>query len=320
VRSVWVRALAAMATVHGLACTGTGTHANAKTEALRESAFIARVHAVAAHAGDSVVARWVLPPWLSEISGLTIGSDSQLFVHDDESARISIIDIKRGEVVKSFSLGKGAVSGDFEGITAVGDTLYLLTSKGVLFLFRQGENDAKVAFRTFNTRLGKECEFEGIVFDSSSTSIFLPCKRVLGKREQRREEGNLVVFRLPLPLGKSDDIVRLEIPLLPKETKKGGASFQASDITRDPASGHLVALASREREVLEFTVEGDLVRQAALPAVGRHHQPEGIAITSDGFLIVSDEAGRTPASLTVYRWPLASMPAPDKSAASGSIP
>jgi hypothetical protein len=42
----------------------------------------------------------------------------------------------------------------------------------------------------------------------------------------------------------------------------------------------------------------------ATPLPGKHGQAEGVALSPDGILIVSDEATKRSATLTLYRWPL----------------
>jgi hypothetical protein len=42
------------------------------------------------------------------------------------------------------------------------------------------------------------------------------------------------------------------------------------------------------------------LKAEALPT--GHEQAEGVAVTPDGILIISDEATRTPAAITLYRW------------------
>ena len=46
--------------------------------------------------------------------------------------------------------------------------------------------------------------------------------------------------------------------------------------------------------------DGEVVSSAPLPAL--HQQPEGVAITADSVLMISDEATGKPAALTLYRW------------------
>jgi uncharacterized protein YjiK len=75
-----------------------------------------------------------------------------------------------------------------------------------------------------------------------------------------------------------------------------------SDVTVDPSTGNYVIVAAQEKALIEITPAGAVVRAVPLP--GKHAQAEGVALTSDGILIVGDEATTRPASLTLYRWPL----------------
>jgi len=76
--------------------------------------------------------------------------------------------------------------------------------------------------------------------------------------------------------------------------------FRPSDMTIDPTTKNYVILASHEKGIAVLTPDGEVVRSVPLP--GDHRQPEGVAITRDGILIVSDEANVTPAAITLYRW------------------
>ena len=76
--------------------------------------------------------------------------------------------------------------------------------------------------------------------------------------------------------------------------------FHVSDITIDPFTKNYVMISSREKGLLVMTPDGDVVRSAPLP--GDHRQPEGVAITKDSLLLISDEVNGRPAAITVYRW------------------
>jgi uncharacterized protein YjiK len=71
-------------------------------------------------------------------------------------------------------------------------------------------------------------------------------------------------------------------------------------MTIDPATRNYVVIASHEKGLAVLTPDGEVVRSEPLP--GDHRQPEGVAITRDGILILSDEANVKPAAMTLYRW------------------
>ena len=243
-----------------------------------------------------VLARWVLPRDLDEISGMTLTSAGRLLAHGDERAQVSEIDYRRGVITKQFVVGRPTITGDIEGIAAVHDAVFLLASNGTLYEFREGENGQRVGYITADTHLGKECEFEGLAFDPSINSLLLACKKV--ELEQMRD--SMVIYRWKLQ-GGGQRLSMLAVPLTRILAAIGEKELHPSDITVDPKTGHYVIVASIEKALVEITPAGEVVSARKLG--GRHNQPESIAITKDGILIVGDEAGRRPAVITLYRWP-----------------
>lgn len=243
------------------------------------------------------VARWLLPPELSEISGLALTADDRLFAHNDESARITEIDYRRGTILKRFYAGEKNLRGDFESITFGDNRFFLLTSNGIIYEFPEGQQGERVDCTVFDTRLGNECEFEGVVYDPGSKGLILACKNV-GKKRQKDSE--LVMYRYTP--GGDGDISEITVPQKDVIGKNPWKQVRPTDITLDPASGNYVLVAAQEKALIELTPEGGVV--FARPLEGRHPQAEGVAITHDHILIVSDESVAGAATLTLYRWPL----------------
>jgi uncharacterized protein YjiK len=241
------------------------------------------------------VAMWMLPSALREISGLALTADGRLLAHTDEVARVYVMDPRRGVVLKRFTLGSGTHA-DFEGIAVAGSDIYLLASNGILFQFREGADGASVPYSVHDTRLGHECEFEGVVFDADSAWLLLPCKTI-AKKSLRDD---LRIYRWKVRDTESPRISMLTIPMAQVIASNKWKGFHPSDITVDPTTGNYVLISSNEKALIEITPEGEVVRSDPLP--GKHHQPEGVAITRDNILIVSDEASAQPAAITLYRW------------------
>jgi hypothetical protein len=82
----------------------------------------------------------------------------------------------------------------------------------------------------------------------------------------------------------------------------GWKTLHPSDITLDPVTGNYVLLASLEKAMIEVTPAGEVVFVRLLART--HEQAEGVAITKDSILIISDEAKQSPAAITLYKWPL----------------
>ena len=282
--------------------TSSTTGATADTMAARAARLQQAL--AASDSGDAaVLARWLLPRELDEISGLALTADGRLLAHNDQEGVVWEIDYRSGVLVKRFQLGKPPVKADLEGITIANDRIFMLASNGKLYEFREGKDEEHVNFTVHDTRLGSECEFEGVAFDPSQSSLLLACKDVPGKND------SLVIYRWKLQSGEGERLSRLAIPIANVIGSNDWKNLHPSDITIDPFSGNYVLIAAQERALIEITPTGDPISARALSA--EHVQAEGVAITREGILILSDESGgkgarasarRPAAAVSLYRW------------------
>src|SRR5690606_34512156 len=77
---------------------------------------------------------------LLEISGLTDLNDQQVACVQDENGIIYVLDISTGKIRKKYIFGG---DGDYEGITRVEKTLYILRSDGFLIEVTNFEHNLK---------------------------------------------------------------------------------------------------------------------------------------------------------------------------------
>jgi uncharacterized protein YjiK len=243
---------------------------------------------------DQEIAQWIMPAQLREISGMALTSRGTVLAHDDNAGRISEIDPRTGVLLRGFSLN-GNQKEDFEAIAIAGNDIYLMASDGKLFRFREGADGQQVNFMVFNPGLKKECEFEGLAYEADSTRLVMACKRLLGKDAPKE----VLLYRLPLPLNRST-MTALHIPIQDAIGTNPWKDFRPSDITVDPFTRNYVIISSHEHGLLVVTPDGDVVRSVLLP--GDHRQPEGVAITRDSILLISDESNVKPATISAYRW------------------
>jgi uncharacterized protein YjiK len=264
-------------------------------EAARKQELTRRLAAADANQDKpAAVAEWMMPPQLREISGLTLTSRGTVLTHDDNVARIYEIDPKTGILLKAFSL-EGGVRGDFEAITTAGTDVYLLESKGKFYKFKEGPDASQVPYTVFDAKLGKECEFESLVYEADSTRLVMVCKKIRGKNAPHE----VLIYRFPMPPNLAT-MSTISVPIEEVSGSNKWKDFHTSDITIDPFTKNYVMISSREKGLLVMTPDGDVVRSGLLP--GDHRQPEGIAITRDSLLLISDEVNVRPAAITLYRW------------------
>lgn len=235
--------------------------------------------------------RFDLPGRLDEISGLALSSSGRLLGHDDERARIHEIDGLTGEVGKSFDLGSGEVQDDFEGIARIGERLFLVSSRGFLYEFREGADGADVPYRVTNTRLGRDCEVEGLDYDPVGDALVFACKEASQGRDF------VVLHRLavdpaaerppPILVPRPDiDVVGLD------------ARFQPSAVLTTP-EGNFLLLSATTESILEIDRDGEVLAGASL-GVDAHPQPEGLAMDAQGTLYIADEENDEDARITAY--------------------
>jgi uncharacterized protein YjiK len=241
------------------------------------------------------VAMWLMPPELREISGLAITPRGTVLTHDDNVGRVYEIDPKTGILLKGFSLRDG-VRGDFEAITIAGTDVYLMESKGKIFKFKEGKDAEQVPYTVYDTGLRKTCEFESMVYEADSSRLVLVCKRILIKPDPHE----MWIYRIPLPFGDHSAMTMLRIPIQDVIGSNKWKNFHSSDINIDPITKNYVIVSSNQKGLVVIKPDGEVVRSEPLP--GDHRQPEGIAVTQDSLLMVTDESNVKPAALTLYRW------------------
>jgi uncharacterized protein YjiK len=170
-----------------------------------------------------------------------------------------------------------------------------MTSNGMIYEFPEGQPGERVDCTVFDTHLGAECEFEGMVYDPKSGSLVLSCKNA-GKKKDRDQ----LMFYRYTP-GGDGDITEFTVPQQEAIGANPWKQVRPTDITIDPFSGNFVLVAAQEKALIELTPDAHVV--FTRPLEGRHPQAEGVAITHDHILIISDESTTEAAAITLYRWP-----------------
>lgn len=243
------------------------------------------------------VARWALPPLFREVSGLALSGDGRLLFHNDEAGVIGAFEAGTGRLQATYTLGRVAVRGDFEGIAVAEGKVYLTTSDGILYqavLPDRAAGSGAIAFTRAVTGVGEQCEVEGLSYDGIDRVLLFACKtprarnldRDIGIFQWSVAEGALVAGT---PLVISRDALAKGRP---------GRAFHPSAIDVDPRSGVWVMLSSVDGAVASVDRRGVVTATGELAK--RHRQPEGLAIGDDGRVFVADEGRNGLGTITVY--------------------
>jgi uncharacterized protein YjiK len=236
-------------------------------------------------------ARFDLPGRLVEISGLAVTPDGRLFAHDDERAMVHELHPGEGRVGKRFALGDPPVAGDFEGIAVVAERFFLVTSRGLLYEFREMADGGEAPYRVTDTEIGADCEIEGLDYDPRDEVLLFACK------VSASEQGTIVVHRMPLDPDRARP-APLRVARAELEAYGVPTDFAPSAVAVD-ATGTLVLLSATADALIEVDRSGRVLSGVRLSS-DRHRQPEGLAFGPDGTLYVADEGAGRDARVTAY--------------------
>lgn len=249
---------------------------------------------------EETAEHWRLPRRLAEISGLALTDDGRLLAHHDEAGVVFELDVRDGSVVKEFQVADGAnaIHGDFEGIATADGWIYLVTSAGRIYEFREGADGASVLFTAYATGVGRDCEIEGLAHDPGRRALLLLCKQARGAGRGDR----LAIHVWSLADRRLDRDARIPLAVRDFAEPLGASGFHPSGIARHPQTGTWFVVAARQQAAAEITPGGRVLAVRRFPARW-HRQIEGITFGPDGALVVSDEGAGGRARLTAYPAP-----------------
>jgi hypothetical protein len=245
--------------------------------------------------------RFTLPSGLREASGLAITRDGRLFSHDDEQGVVHQINPADGSRIKRFSLGRVTIDGDFEGIAVKQDTMFLVTSDGVIYRFREADDGDHVRYTYYKTALSAGNDVEGLEYDEETDCLLLACKGAAGLtgKERKEWEDRRAVYEFSLKTETLNPVPRFLVALRELGKKGKKAKFHPSGIAKHPGSGTFFLVSAQGDLVIELDRKGNLLgtqeyRKKANP------QPEGIVFAQDQTLYLCNDGQGGKGTLTVF--------------------
>lgn len=222
-----------------------------------------------------------LPSLLDEISGVIYyPKDSSVFAIQDEKGWLFKIHLRRPLQVERWKFSN---SGDYEDLSLVDSTFYVLKSKGVLEKFKFSSADS-MTFQSFKVPSDEKNEFETLYYDSSLHQLILICKNC---EDDKKKEVSTWAFD-PLKDSFSASFV-INTSQIREAIDQEKARFKPSAAAIHPLTGELYILASVNKALVILNKDRSLkVAYKINPALFK--QPEGITFTPKGDLIISNEA------------------------------
>jgi uncharacterized protein YjiK len=251
----------------------------------------------------------ILPGILHEISGIT-HIDSALFACiQDEKGILFFYDLSKNDISNRMEF---FIKGDYEGITRVEDTIYVLRSDGTLFEIPDYKSGSAIA-TPFPTEIPCKNN-EGLCYDSKNRRLLIACKESTGKGDLSKDERYIFAFdlrsknliRQPVMsfdvASLNDYAVKHHIDLQHKKKKPGSSSepgfkFHPSAIGIHPLTGKLFLLSADDYLLFIFDMNGNIEQIVKLNPL-LFLQAEGIAFFDNGDMVISNEGQpKLPANL-----------------------
>lgn len=277
--------------------TGTKTHVIAALAVLCISLTGVSAQTIDAEALLSGEPRQIaLARGLSEVSGLAAVSEKSVLAHNDEHGIVYEIDLGSGKLLAVFALGEPTVRGDFEGIAASEDRVFLITSTGLLYDAERGEHGHRVKFNVYDTGVSDFCEVEGLdTVDETGDEFIILCKTLTDSRLS----GRLVIFRWSLDSRKT-----VREPWISTEqanflTAREREKFRPSAIEWDAENQRLIIVSARNNMFVVLDDKGNLLFKKRL-SKALHRQAEGVALTEAGLVIADESGGRGRGVISIY--------------------
>ncbi len=251
---------------------------------------------------DKPSSTFTMPNKLTEISGLGLSSDGQyLLAVNDEQGKIFYLDKSTGEVKRE---EKFDGTGDYEGIEAVGDKIYVAKSNGnILEVAHPGKKDQKT--KTHKTDLKSVNDVEGLGFDAQINYLLLACKGKAGEGDKFKRQRAVYAFDIKEEKLLKDPFILVDRDEIKKWATDSGNgftenvaeffepsladdAFAPSAIAIHPLTKQVYILSSIGKILVVLDPDGKILQIAPLDP-DLHKQPEGLCFDTDGTLYISNE-------------------------------
>jgi uncharacterized protein YjiK len=225
---------------------------------------------------------WELPSELKEVSGIAWAGDNRIACVQDELGKIFVYNTEQNKIEKEIRF---ASPGDYEGITLVGSTAYVVRSNGKIYEVG-GYNSGKPSIREYETGLGGKQNIEALTYDRKGHRLLLGLKSSTGSDDYK----SVYAFDLSSKRLYSAPVYRIE------NGDAGKKGVQPSGMAIQPGTGDVYVLDGEASTLIIMSQSGSLKKSIELDRA-MFPQPEGISFTPQGALYISNEGAKGPGTI-----------------------
>ena len=249
-------------------------------------------------------ARYKLPDYLEEISGLSYIGKGNIACVQDEKALIYILNLETEKILDKYDFGKDA---DYEDIAVVDKTAFVLRNDGDIYrVLDYRKNEPKV--KKYETPLKEKNDTEGLAYDPLTSTLLIACKGSPSIDKDKPYEGYKAIYKFDLEkeelveephflidLGKLDSYIdqnafsRLSLRVARRlHLIESTTSFEPSGLAIHPLCGAIYIISSVGKLLIILDRHGKVKDVKELdPRLFR--QPEGICFSPNGDMYISNE-------------------------------
>lgn len=242
---------------------------------------------------NSPTSKVILPEILHEISGLTLVSDSTIACVQDEKGIIFIYNFIANKIISKYYF---APDGDYEGITKVNNSFFILRSDGVLIEVENYHDENSKVNEYFTSIPAKDNE--GICYDKKNNQLLIASKSKILKGSDFKTKRGVYTFNLstkkvnkqPLFVFDTDDFNQQK-----KEVK-----FKMSGIAIHPITQEIYILSASDYLLFVFNENGEFQSSISLNSK-IYNKAEGITFLNNGDLLISNEGQKIKPTLLLLK-------------------
>jgi DNA-binding beta-propeller fold protein YncE len=225
-----------------------------------------------------------LPDGLAEISGMAYyPKDTSVFAIKDENGILYKISLDQKALIQQWSFGR---KHDFEDLVLHDSIFYVLISNGDIQALKFGGGDTIHSNKfTFPKASKVFNEFESIYYDDSLQQLVLLCKNCEGDAKKKvTAMGYNITTGMYTP-----SIYEIDVQPIAEKLAMNKFKFRPSAAAINPATNELYILSSLNHLIVVTDRQGRFKSLYELdPSI--YNQPEGLAFTPWGDMIISNEA------------------------------
>ncbi|MFC5270993.1 SdiA-regulated domain-containing protein [Adhaeribacter terreus] len=233
-----------------------------------------------------VVAKWEVPDVLREVSGIAYLSPNRFACVQDELGTIFIYNTATAKIEREVDFTD---PGDFEGITVVGKTAYVVRSDGRLFEVADFEsNRPKVT--EHQTAFTEDNNIEGLGYDAKNNRLLLAVK---DQDSNSKTYKGIYSFDLstkklnPTPVYKIDFSHQVFASIFDNEE-----TMMPSEVQVHPQTGNIYVTDAKNCQIVVLDSNGEIKNRFPF-SKNEFYKAEGIAFSPAGELFISNEGKKT---------------------------